>query len=276
MAKRYVWVSLFFYTIFLGVLMYFAVVKYASLLFELPESLITKALEISNIIESLSHIATVGVFGWAVWTFCEQQIDKRNDDAIKRASSYSIRLINYIGDKEFILTQQTVSVLNAYLDVLRSEIDDKNISDCVKKEAYLAFVVVREGLKNVQLKDMLGYEFDGTYEDIIEELSSIYSDKVRLNKFDKSRYDLIYTSGTKLPKKVLLNPPSTAIGLKQIEHLVNLVFGVSEGDDQLELGVAPTFAGRAHEYPELYAMYYFYEHGSIDVDENGTLKVVFN
>jgi hypothetical protein len=275
MVKKYAWVLLFFYTIFLGALMYFCALKYAALLFELPEELVIRALGLSSVIESLSHIATVGVFGWAVWTFREQQIDKRKDDDLKRANSYSVRTINYVANKDFSLTKNTATVLISYLAVLSSEISDKNVVDDVKKEVYLAMMTVRESLKNTSLKSIIGHEYHGDYHEIIVELKKLYSDPVLLKGFDKEFYSRTHLAD-RHPSNYRLKPPSDAVNLHQIESLIELVFSLSEEESCEELKSSPDFFGRAHHYPALYAVYYFYENGIVWIGSDGNSEVYFD
>lgn len=280
MDKKYAWVLLFFYTVFLGAVVYLGFVKYAVLLFELSEEIVIKALNFSGVVETLSHVATVGVFIWAIWTFREQREDKRKDDAVKRASSYSVRLINYVSDRAFTLTPSTINVLNSYLSVLNSDFKENGIQDDVKKETFLAFMVVREFFKGVTLKDLAGFECNGSYSQMIDGLKHAYKSPEILRELDSRLYSRAFVEKIQLGVSLRLSPPEGAIRLHQIEALIGSLFFLSEDDVRNDLSkfqeFTPSNVDRGIYYPALYAFYYFYSNGYLAVNGNGQIDLLFD
>ncbi|MGV8838178.1 hypothetical protein [Cellvibrio sp.] len=276
--EKIAFISLFFYTIFLGVLIYFSIAKFALVLFELEEKNAFKL--VSDIVEPLAHIATVGVFAWAIWTFREQQSEKQKDDAVKRASSYSIRLINYVSDRVFTLTPNTVNVLNSYLSVLCSDFKDDNVQDDVKKETFLALMVVKEFFKDVSLKDITGFEFNGSYSKMIDSLKQAYKNPEILCKLDSRLYRRVFVEKIQPGVSLRLSPPDGAIRLHQIETLISLLFFLSEDESRNDLSKFQEFTSsnvdRGIFYPALYASYYFYANGYFAIDGNGEVDLLFD
>lgn len=280
MFKKYAWVLLFFYTIFLGMVMYFCALKYAVLLFALPKDVVINALDVSDIIETISHIATLGVFLWAIWTFRQQRTDKKSEDTIKRVGNYSVRLINYVSDNTFRLTPSTLNVVNSYLSVLRADLNHGFVHDDVKKEVYLAFTVVKEIFKSVSLKDIMGYEFNGSYSEIVNELKRVYTLPEILCDVDDSLYGRIFDEGLTRGNRLKLNPPKCAIRLDQIKTLISNLFFVSEEEACSDLSKFQKFTSselsNGISYPALYAAYYFYNNAYVSLNATGEVEVVFD
>lgn len=278
MLKKYAWVLLFFYSLFLGMVMYFCALKYAALLFDLPKDVVIKALSFSGMVETVAHIATAGVFLWAIWIFREQQSEKQKDEAVKRASNYSVRLINYVSDNTFRLTPCTLNVADSYLSVLRADLNHGDVHDDVKKEVFLALMVVKEVFKNVSLKDVMGYEFNGDYSQIVSELKRVYKLPEILCEVDSFLYGRVFVEGIRPGLSIKINPPRDAVRLHQIESLVSKLCSLSEEDARSDLSQPQKFTSskmdRGIHYPALYAAYYFYEKGWFILDCNGAVDVV--
>ena len=277
MLKKYAWVLLFFYSLFLGIVMYFCALKYAALLFDLPKDVVIKALSFSGMVETVAHIATAGVFLWAIWTFREQQSEKQKDEAVKRASNYSVRLINYVSDNTFRLTPSTLNVVNSYLSVLRADLTHGDVHDDVKKEVFLALMVVKEFFKNLSLKDVMGYEFNGSYSQIVSELKRVYKIPEILCEIDSYLYSRIFDEGLTPGRRLNLNPPKGAIRLHQIEKLISQLFSWSEEDACSDLRRLQKFTssekGNGIDYPALYAVYYFFTYAYVSLNADGEIEV---
>lgn len=277
MFKTCAWVSVVFYALFLGVVMYFCALKYAELLFDIPKDVVINALSISDIFETLSHLATVGVFLWAIWTFREQRADKVNDDTIKRVSNNSIRLIAYISDNAFRLTPSTLDVVNSYLSVLNADLNDENVHADIKKEGFLALSVVKTFFKSVSLEEIMGYEFHGSYSEIINELTMAYSDPETIACIDNDFHRRVFDRGLRPGEFHWLSPPRSAIRLWQIEELISQLFSLSEEDACADLSQLQQFTSQnSHNgiyYPALYAYYYFYKNGNVVVGANNKVAV---
>lgn len=277
MLKKYAWVLLFFYSLFLGIVMYFCALKYAALLFDLPKDVVIKALSFSGMVETVAHIATAAVFLWAIWTFREQQREKQKDEAVKRASNYSVRLINYVSDNTFRLTPSTLNVVNSYLSVLRADLNHGDVHDDVKKEVFLALMVVKEFFKNLSLKDVMGYEFSGSYQEMLSELKRVYRLPEILCDVDSYLYSRIFDDELSPGDRIKVNPPAAVIRLHQIEKLIGHLFSLSEEDASSDLSRFQEFStsklDNGISYPVLYAAYYFYTHAYISLDANGQIEV---
>lgn len=177
------------------------------------------------ILLSRSHtLLQLGFFAWEIWAFCAQQSEKKKDEAVNRASNYSVRLINYVSDNAFRLTPSTLNVVNSYLSVLRADLNPGFVHDDVKKEVCLALTVVQEIFKNVSLKDVMGYEFNGNYSEIVSELKGVYRLPEILCDVDSYLYSRDFVEKIQPGVRLRLSPPDGAIRLHQIETLISLLF----------------------------------------------------
>ncbi|QEQ96611.1 hypothetical protein [Neptunomonas concharum] len=219
-------------------------------------------------IDTASKGATVAVFIWAVFLFLEQRKDKKEDVSLQRLKELSFRLIDFVGNANFLLNKNSANILITYLSALKSEAENKGSTTAHLKEYKLALDIVYESLKSTSLVDIIGVESPESYHDIIDTLTSYYSNNEKLIKID---VDLIQRieNGSINNTNFTINVPSHGLRLSQIEKIMSYLLEVKEDDIKKELERKPNSTiDRHHHFPTLYAFYYFYTVGILHVSKN--------
>lgn len=219
-------------------------------------------------IDTASKGSTVAVFIWAVFLFLEQRKEKREDVSLQRLKELSFRLIDFIGNAQFSLNKNSANILITYLSALKSETENKAPTTAKLKEYKLALDIVYESLKSTSLTDILGVESPTNYGDVIDTLSSYYSNGEKLIEIDE---DLIQRigSGDINNTNCAINVPSQGLRLWQIEKIMSYLLEESEDVIKQELERGPSsILDRHHHFPTLYAFYYFYTEGVLHVSKD--------
>jgi len=216
-----------------------------------------------------SKIATVFVLFWAVFTYREQQQDKKRSEKNQRLKELSFRLIDYIGYSTFSLNKNSANILITYLEAIKEEADETDVTSGQLKEYKLALSFSYETLKNTSLMDVISVESKNDYDEVIKVLTKIYSDPDQLRKIDPEFNQTLQQS----PRESALHKisqPSGIICLWQITKIMALLLEVEESELHKELSRGrQSMFDRHHHFPVLYALYYFYTHGGTFVEENG-------
>ena len=134
MIKKHAWVLLCFYTIFLVVVMYFGVLKYAVLLFELPEEVVIKAIGFSGIVELLSHIATVGVFALSIYMWRDSKRESKKFMALSMIDKTKVILE---GKKSYCVEEY-----NIYRQLVRTNTHISMLEEPVRADFVMDLEVV--------------------------------------------------------------------------------------------------------------------------------------
>lgn len=220
-----------------------------------------------------SKIATVFVLFWAVFTYREQQQDKKRSEKNQRLKELSFRLIDYIGHSTFSLNNNSANILITYLEAIKEEADETDVTSGQLKEYKLALSFSYETLKNTSLMDVISVESKNDYYEVIKVLTKIYSDPDQLSKLDPEFYQTLQQS-PRGSAHHRIGEPSGIICKSQIKKIMALLLEVEESEIHKELSRGIQFMfDRHHHFPVLYALYYFYTHGYIFVEENGDYTV---
>jgi hypothetical protein len=131
--------SLVVYCVLLTTLTFFWVVKYAFLLFDLPMELIPKVLGVANIVESLSHIATVGVFALSIYMWRDSKRESKLFMALSMIDKTKVLFDSaksYFSEQHNIYRQLTR--VNVHISVLDESVKGDFVLDIeVALRAYL-------------------------------------------------------------------------------------------------------------------------------------------
>jgi hypothetical protein len=159
--------SLVIYCVLLIALTYFWIVKYAFILFDLPAELMPKVLGIGNIVESLSHIATVGVFALSIYMWRDS---KRESKLFIALSMIEKTKALFDGAKSYCSEQyniyRQISRVNAHVSELDEHLRvDFSIDVEVVLRTYLEQLTALDfldvgALKNPLTGDLTKVEFD--------------------------------------------------------------------------------------------------------------------
>jgi len=227
-------------------------------------------------VDVASKIATISVFVWAVHTFIEQQRTKKNDEKYLRLKDLSYRIIDYVGNENFILNKNTASILIAYLEAIKEEKETEELTAFHLKEHKLSLNVTYEALKKTTLKEVFNVDEENDYRKIVEKLKSIYSDHNQISEFDCDLYDRLNERSLK-STNMRINVPSFGIQLWQIKRIMSLVLECEEAlvEEELSRGVN-SILDRHHHFPVLYAIYYIYENGIVHVQEDDQISFSTN
>ncbi len=220
-------------------------------------------------VDLASKIATVSVLFWAVHTHIEQKKDKKISEKNQRLKELSYRLIDYIGHSTFSLNKNSANILITYLESIKEEADETDVTSEQLKEYKLALSFSSETLKNTSLMDVISVESANDYNEVIKVLKEIYSDPDQLNKLDPEFNQTLQQS----PRGSVHHPimqPSGIICLQQIKKIMAFLLEVEESELHKELS---TCTQPVINHPVLYALYYFYTHGHLFVEDNGDYTV---
>ena len=223
-------------------------------------------------VDIVSKIATTGVFFWAVYTHNLNENNRKKDRINLHINELSSQIEETLYAMDFSSSKARLSILIRKIEEMIQYGENLN-SDESRRKIKLSLDIIREALKDLDLKPILGIDAGEGFYDNIEVLTNIYSNMESIKTFDERFYGQIQKSIKRTPLgqnfSSRINAPSRCIRPSQLKKIISLVYEISEDDANKWLLEKPkTPASAAYQMPGIFAFYQFYIKGNVGIDEN--------